>query len=403
MKIFILFQFFASMLIYSALAQEKSLQKRFSHVDKHVYSVNKQLIFHPELLAQKLSENLTNEYDIVRAFYVWIAHNIQYDLYAFLHDRESGQSVNEVLRSGKALCTGYSILFNFLCKQNKIESKIIDGYAKAYGYKKGQSFLKPNHSWNAVKIYGQWYLLDATWAKSTVFDLSRHKQVIDLDTYFLSNPENFIQTHLPEDPSWQLLDKKISLREFEKGLGKNIENYAIENYSPEDYIKLNEYDADILKYKRASEFNPRNESFNALLSFAYLYKGISITDGLWKMGFTELMDSAQILKRSFDCYMDSSWLVIKDIENENIPYTKKIMKEEINYQKGVIHYEFGSELFVKGRNSNATLQSYLAATEDFFSVAEGHFRLVSESSIYYKDAQEFLSLINDFVSRKTTK
>ena len=181
MKVVLLPLVLILILFYPASAQEKNNEGRFTHIDAHVSKINKQLVFHPELLAQKLTENLSNDYDRVRAIYVWIASNIKYDLYAYLHNRESGQSVNEVLRSGKALCTGYSILFKFLCAQNNIESIIIDGYAKGYGYKKGQQILKPNHAWNAVNIYGRWYLLDATWAVSTVIDLAKHKKVIDVD------------------------------------------------------------------------------------------------------------------------------------------------------------------------------------------------------------------------------
>ena len=123
-----------------ANAQQLTNNSRFAHVDDHVTEVKKQFIFHPELLALKLSENLSNDYDKVRAFYVWIAHNVEYDLYAYLQDSYGGQSVNEVLRSGKALCTGYSLLLKFFCDQINIESIIIDGYAKGYGYKKGQEF-----------------------------------------------------------------------------------------------------------------------------------------------------------------------------------------------------------------------------------------------------------------------
>ena len=388
------------LLLYPALAQEKSSEERFSHIDAHVSSVNKQLIFHPQLLAKKLSENLSNDYDKVRSIYVWIAQNISYDLHAYLHDRESGQSVNEVLRSGKALCTGFSLLFNFLCEQNNIESRIIDGYAKGYGYRKGQNFPEPNHSWNAVNIYGRWYLLDATWAISTVIDLSKHKKVIDFDTYFLTNPEKFIRTHLPEDPSWQLLEKKISLSDFETDNYIGSSGYSFSNYSPTDYRNINDYEADIIRYKRALEFNPGNESFNALLSFAYLYKGISLTDELWKMNYNVLMDTVSDLESTFYAYMDSSWIVIKDIDNKYIPYTRKIMEEEINYQKGVINYELGAELFIKANKSKIQSQKYHQITEKFFSIAEEHFSHVTPSSIYHRDALEYISHIKDFRSRK---
>ena len=147
-----------------SFGQIDQYELRFEHVDHHVSQVDKKFIFHPQLLSQNLSEGLTNDYDKVRAFYVWIARNIDYDLLAYVNKTRSGQSINQVMRSGKALCSGFSLLFNYFCQEAGIESVIIEGYAKGHGYRKNQQFEEVNHAWNAVKIYERWYLLDATWA-----------------------------------------------------------------------------------------------------------------------------------------------------------------------------------------------------------------------------------------------
>jgi hypothetical protein len=77
MKFIALFIFLILKITQSLLAQGNEGNKRFERVDQHVAQVSKQLIFHPQLLVEKLTEGQTNDYDKVRAFYVWIARNVE--------------------------------------------------------------------------------------------------------------------------------------------------------------------------------------------------------------------------------------------------------------------------------------------------------------------------------------
>lgn len=54
---------------------------------------------------------------------------------------------------GKAVCEGYAKLFQYLCYRTGIQATQISGIADGGG-----------HMWNAVKLDGDWYELDATWA-----------------------------------------------------------------------------------------------------------------------------------------------------------------------------------------------------------------------------------------------
>ena len=47
------------------------------------------------------------------------------------------------------------------------------------------------------------------------------------DFYFLTDPENFINSHCPDEPEWQLLDEPIRLEEFEKRVMKTSEFYRL--------------------------------------------------------------------------------------------------------------------------------------------------------------------------------
>ena len=382
-------------------AQVNQNELRFQKVDHHVSKVAKQLIFHPQLLSQKLSEGLTNDYDKVRAFYVWIARNIDYDLIGYIHKTKGGQSINEVMRSGKAMCTGFSLLFNYFCEEANIKSVIIEGYAKGYGYKKNQKFDKPNHAWNAVKVYDRWYLLDVTWATGNPENLSKHLKKIDINTFFLTDPDVFIKTHLPEDPSWQLLSQKISLREFELDQYNNNTEWHFNAYTADDYHGMDENEVNLLKLKRAKEFNPKNPMNDPLLAFAYIYQGISITDDVWKMDYYDLLESSSQLETTFLAYMDSAAMITGSIDYHKIPYAKENMLDEINYQKGVINYELGVEFFSKARAINIPAYQISAEIEKYFKSAELHFKQTPLTSIYSNDANEYLSYIAEYRNRKT--
>ena len=399
MRILIHVLSFILIISITSFAQNNLNEERFQKVDNHVSEVNKQFIFHPKLLSQKLTEGLTNDYDKVRAFYVWIARNIDYDLLAYINKTRGGQSINQVMRSGKALCAGFSLLFEYFCNEAKIESVIIEGYAKGYGYSKKQKFVEVNHSWNAVKIYDRWYLLDVTWATGDPTHLAKHQKKLDLYSYFLTDPKIFIKTHLPEDPSWQLLSHKISIDEFESDQYDNKTDWPFNSYAPNDYVNMDEYEINLEKLKRAKEFNPNNPSNDPLLAFAYLYKGISITDNLWKMDYDQLMNSASYLEDTFYIYMDSAAKVIDIIDFIKVPYREENMKDEINYQKGVFNYELGVELYSKSVALKMLNSSVNAATSKYFKKAEHHFKLTSSTSIYAMDAKEYLSNIAEFRNR----
>ncbi|MGE5549379.1 MAG: hypothetical protein ACM3ZC_02470 [Bacteroidota bacterium] len=90
----------------------------------------------------------------------------------------------------------------------------IEGYAKGFSYAPGDRFDRTNHDWNAVRIDGEWRLLDATWSAGHVSADYRFERDFD-DFYFFTPPEQFIHTHFPKDPAWQLLKNGITLADFE--------------------------------------------------------------------------------------------------------------------------------------------------------------------------------------------
>jgi len=370
------------------------------HVDAHVSSVSQKLIFQPDLLVSELTVPFQTDREKVRAIFVWIATNIEYNYTAYKNNIELYQNINEVMSTGKAMCFGFSLLFEEFCDRADLDCLIIEGYAKGLGYEEGQKLDKPNHAWNAVRIGNSWYLMDVTWASGTPRELAANQRVIDLESYFMTPPEDFIKTHLPQDPTWQLLKSKMTLEEFEDGPKVSEETErSIDHYSPADYSGLDEFDRDILYYRRSMEFNPEYIPFIEQLSFAYIYKANSLTDGIRAMQYYNLLNKAEKLEKEFLAYMDSAWQIIDPVSMIRIQKSKGIIRDEINYQHGVFHYEVAAELYNKCYNSKSPIMEIRDLANRYFSTASEHFAKVPNTSIYGGDAKEYLEIIRQYQAR----
>lgn len=91
--------------------------------------------------------------------------------------------------------------------------------------------------WTAILISGTWHLANVHWCSKKVSGVDRGDwELIDDsglgarnassgkrqihyeydESYFLTDPEQFIYSHFPKDPKWQLLARPVSLEEFTK-------------------------------------------------------------------------------------------------------------------------------------------------------------------------------------------
>ena len=172
--------------------------------------------FNTKKLALKITKNRHTEFEKAKAIFIWIASNIAYDnelrtnlqLQNSIYTSEKNVLKN-VLKRKKALCGGYAFLYQKLCEQVGIESQVIHGYSKKY-YKIKKGNNQVDHTWNAVKIGGNWRLLDITLARS-----QQQNKIINM-YWFNTNPVFFIKTHYPENTKWSLLSNPISKSEFER-------------------------------------------------------------------------------------------------------------------------------------------------------------------------------------------
>ncbi len=93
----------------------------------------------------------------VRLIHDFIVNNFDYDSSDF---RKSAGSVSDAIANGgKLVCSGYTRLFMQLCNKYGLEC------VPVYGTGSGQ-----NHTWNKVKVNGEWKYIDVTWDDNTSSD-----------------------------------------------------------------------------------------------------------------------------------------------------------------------------------------------------------------------------------------
>ena len=191
--------------------------QKFAAIDRHALATPKSAERSIPSLAAYLTRPARTELEKARAIYRWVTHNIAYDADAFFSRRFRNQRAtpDSVLNTRKGVCDGYSRIYEGLARAAGLEVVRVTGYAKGYGYELGDRIPEgSNHAWNAVKVEGRWILLDSTWGAGSVSKEARAFVREYKEHYFQTDPAQMIYAHLPDDPRWQLLERKVSREKF---------------------------------------------------------------------------------------------------------------------------------------------------------------------------------------------
>jgi hypothetical protein len=161
-------------------------------------------------LAQAGPDDLTR----ARALFRWVTRHIEYDVAGFRTANYGDLSPEGVLRRRASVCEGYAHLTEALGAAMRLQVEVVNGWSKGYGYRPGQRFDGPtNHTWNAVRIDGQWRLMDPTWGAGYLDERMQFVRRFQ-EHYFLTAPDAFVFDHLPQDPRWQLLERPVTAVEY---------------------------------------------------------------------------------------------------------------------------------------------------------------------------------------------
>ena len=109
-------------------------------------------------VTQILNDNLEDDYsdfEKALALYIYMARNYTYDY--DLRDNSSERTVSgyQTLMDKSGICQGLSTLYSFLLLEAGVDATVMSGYSEIYA---------DSHQWSYVKINGNYYHIDPTFA-----------------------------------------------------------------------------------------------------------------------------------------------------------------------------------------------------------------------------------------------
>jgi hypothetical protein len=162
-----------------------------------------------ESVAQYIAGQEKDPFLRVKALHDYVADRIAYDAPSYFAGQYPPQDAETVFRTRVGVCAGYAKLLAALGEA--IGEEII--YVVGDSRSSTSDLSGQSHAWNAAKIEGNWYLIDATWNSGTVDRTTGFKKQYRAD-YLFPPPDVMGVTHFPDDSTFQLRAQPISRGEF---------------------------------------------------------------------------------------------------------------------------------------------------------------------------------------------
>ncbi len=187
----------------------------YEAIDQHALNTPAQAEKSLQTLAAYLVKPAKNDREKARAIYRWVTHNIAYNDEEYFAGEHRMIDSDDLLKNRRAVCDGYSGLVKTLGEAAGLEVENISGYSKGYSYSVHQTDTI-NHAWNAIKIDGEWQLIDTTWGAGYLDNKEQRFVRQFEDYYFLTPPEQFISDHFPKESKWQLLESRLAKSDYDQ-------------------------------------------------------------------------------------------------------------------------------------------------------------------------------------------
>jgi len=191
----------------------------YAYIDTKALQMPETETYSTSSIANYIQNNFHTDKEKLRAIYTWITANIHYNkdsMYYKFWGEDPERKLSSILKTRKGVCENFSSLLSKIASRCGIETYVVTGYTKIDG-----SVNLRGHSWCAVHIEKEWLLCDPTWDAG--YSSNTH--------YFLIQPSQFIQTHMPFDPLWQLQEHPLSNKEFRQGFVRSKRDGPVFDYA----------------------------------------------------------------------------------------------------------------------------------------------------------------------------
>ena len=190
----------------------------------------------PKLVKYLVEPYEKDEEKKARVLMAWIVYHVDYDEYkadtitsSSYRRHPNRVSTGDIFETRVGVCQDIANLYQRMAGLAGLDSVVVTGYG---GFNVTRRDMEDNrHAWNAVKINGNWELVDPTWAirgpnavafqdvnsraahakeirkrerNTTKTNKARKDRVFD-NRWFMTDPKEMIKSHFPDDEKWQLL------------------------------------------------------------------------------------------------------------------------------------------------------------------------------------------------------
>ncbi len=359
-----------------------------------------------EKLSHRLTDNLKNDSAKIYSIHCWVTHHIKYDIKKSQSFDFKRTSIKKILRKRKAICIGYSDLFNELCKYANIISTDIPGYIKNEHVDLNDKFYLDEHIWNAVYINNEWKLIDACWDagyikpyKRTFFgnimyilsigtiEIVKFKpnfKFYPTNRYYLKNGTEFIIDHTPSNPIWQLTNSIKTIVQFEKDSSFYLNSREVINNNASD----SKFDGEKLRIAKMTQ--KEKDIYYGPVSYSYNYKNH------YPIGISESI-------KAFDIYN-----TIDNKSKDTIIVLKKCDSVLVKLDTAKLHFDSTifylnkqkEELKTNNRKKNETLKLQNKRLISSTKTAEKNIRSGKKLSLNAKKAFKKINKTNNFQLNK---
>jgi hypothetical protein len=284
------FRSFLSMLLLTNCLHSYCQQYDFAKIDSFAISIGKADSLTIPELTQLLTVRFKDPVLKTRAIYTWIAHNIAYDCPAYHVEAKRRSDPKDVFKYRKGVCAGYANLFQEMCSYANVQCIVIDGYGRGGSRAPAEKTGEINHAWNAVRINGEWKLVDVTWGSGYTDDKVRKFTQYFSDTYFFPDPHKFLLNHYPRLEAWKPAGARLSKQAFADNptilagylqfdLGSFTPTKGVIKVKPKEPIHfsfsssqdINSIQIIVGEEKKEERFHPEFTVTNGIVSFSFNY------------------------------------------------------------------------------------------------------------------------------------
>jgi hypothetical protein len=187
-------------------------------------------------VVRRITNDDQSDLEKVKAIHDWITHRIKYDVKKYLQNDLSVRPVHKIIRRKRGTCAEYAACFVAMCEEADVVAIKVEGIAKNKDFDVHREMALADHAWNAVRIDGQWGLIDVCWDSGYIkyFNRTAFGWVVyactagklsyyryqpkfkkrPTEDYFLTDAACFIHDHFPSNSVWQLQEIPLSHRAF---------------------------------------------------------------------------------------------------------------------------------------------------------------------------------------------